>query len=193
MRASLVGAERMQRRLDSGIAKTLIVLKRRIDRASVELQAAIVRGLAAGTYGIFSRHGMSGLAGSVRVVPAEVEGERVKGGVEGGGGTTSYGNVFESGGEGSYEIRPVNAKALVWLAYGTPAKGSKPRTMGASGERFMRKQKSFGFTKDMIFRARVTHPPAKRRRWMGGAVADMKSRILEIVYGSAQEGFDFGG
>lgn len=179
MQVTIKGAERVQARLDSGLGKMAIVLQRRINTASAELQGAIVRGLAAGTYGIFSRHGMSGLAGSVRVNPAESDGNVVRGGVQGAGGAAFYGVYHEEGGEGPYTIVPVNKKALAWLAYGTPAK-------------LARKQRSFGFTKDEIVVARVTHPTIKRRRWMGGAVDDMRSRIREIVGGSAQEAFGIG-
>jgi hypothetical protein len=181
MQVTVRNAEAVKARLERGIDKALIVLKRRVDTASAELQGRIVAGLAAGTYGIHSRHGMSGLAGSVQVTPAGIEGTTVRGGVHGAGGTAWYGTVHERGGLSSYDISPVDRRALAWLAFGTPAKAAKH-------------QRAFGFTKDMIVVAHVTHPPLRQRRWMGGPVDELRARIMDIVGGPiVSESFAFGG
>jgi hypothetical protein len=52
------------------------------------------------------------LAGSIRMIPAAKSGESVVGSVEGAGGPAWYGSLFENGGTGPFEIRPVAAKAL---------------------------------------------------------------------------------
>lgn len=52
------------------------------------------------------------LAGSIRMIPAVKEGTSVIGQVEGAGGPAWYGAVFEHGGTGPFDIRPVNAQAL---------------------------------------------------------------------------------
>lgn len=52
------------------------------------------------------------LAGSIRMIPAVKSGESIVGQVEGAGGPAWYGALFENGGTGPFEIRPVAAKAL---------------------------------------------------------------------------------
>ncbi len=170
---SVTGLDQFKARLDGTVQKLTIVLSRRINQASLELQSAIVEGLATGKYGIQSRHGAAGLAGSVTVIPAQATSDSsVSGGVQGAGGVAIYGVYHEMGGRGPYEILPKTAEALAWQAYGTfPTRA---------------RQKKFSFTADMIFAKRVMHPTIKQRRWFGAAVDDMTPRIREIVADSLQ-------
>jgi hypothetical protein len=58
-------------------------------------------------------------AGSVRMVPSKAEGSSVTGGVQAGGGTAWYMNLFETSPEQEVlvmDIYPVNAKALRFIA-----------------------------------------------------------------------------
>jgi hypothetical protein len=56
------------------------------------------------------------LAGSIRMIPATVEGAGVvTGHVEGAGGPAWYGRIFEEGGTGPFDIVPVSAKALRFI------------------------------------------------------------------------------
>lgn len=52
------------------------------------------------------------LAGSIRMIPAVKSGTSIVGQVEGAGSSAWYGALFENGGTGPFEIRPVRAKAL---------------------------------------------------------------------------------
>jgi len=54
------------------------------------------------------------LAGSIRFIPARQEGTSIIAQVEGAGGTAFYGNIFETGGSGPFDIYPVNKQALWW-------------------------------------------------------------------------------
>jgi hypothetical protein len=60
------------------------------------------------------------LAGSIRMIPAEQEGDVITGRVEGGGGPAWYGKIWELTGHKAFDIHPVNAKALRFTVGGTP-------------------------------------------------------------------------
>ncbi len=57
-------------------------------------------------------------AGSVRMIPASIEGAVITGKVEAGGGPAWYMGLFENGGTGPFDITPKNAKALRFIVGG---------------------------------------------------------------------------
>jgi hypothetical protein len=167
MEVKLQNIEQVKERLTQAYQKALVLMTEKVNRASLLLQSKIVQGLANGTYGIHSRRGAAGLAGSVRVTPAETQGDSVRGSVAGAGGTSWYGKVHEFGGTRSYTIAPVNAKALAWKPFGQS---------GAVG-----KQSAFAFTRDVLFARKVIHPPLPQRRWMGEPVSEAKPEVIRIL------------
>jgi len=95
--------------------RILLALRNKIINLELRLQSKIQGNLAAGI-GLKSQHGTSGLAGSVRVVEPQIEGQNVIGTVEGGGGPFWYGRMWEL--TGHKEIVPVDKKVLAFLANG---------------------------------------------------------------------------
>lgn len=167
MQTQLQNVEEVKQRLSEAYNHALVLMQQKVNQASLLLQQKIVQGLASGTYGITSRRGAAGLAGSVRVSPAEVSGDLVSGSVQGAGGTSWYGKVHEFGGTRSYTIEPVNGKALAWKPFGQS---------GPVG-----KQAAFSFTRDVIFAKKITHPPLPQRRWMGRPVDEAKTEVIQIL------------
>ncbi|SRR6266481_1846077 len=167
MQIQIQHVEEVKERLSGAYKKALVLMQEKVNRASLFLQSKIVQGLAAGTYGIKSRRGSAGLAGSVRVTPSEIQGDLVEGFVTGAGGTSWYGKVHEFGGTRSYTIEPTSAKALAWKPFGSS---------GSVG-----KQSAFAFTRDVIFARKVIHPPLPQRRWMGEPVSEGKADVVKII------------
>lgn len=97
----------LQQKIAEGVYKGIF-------KALIQLQGKIVSSLAAGEFGLKSRHGMSGLAGSVQVIPPQLEGDKVVGKVSAAGGPSWYGKMWELEGHG--EIVPVTKKALAFIA-----------------------------------------------------------------------------
>ena len=166
LRVTVQNLENVKAKIAKMSNKALMALTKKINKASLLLQSKIIAGLAAGTYGIQSRHGTSGLAGSVQVTPASVSGTGIDGGITAATGPQWYGIVHELGGSREYIIQPVNAKALAWQAFGN-AKASL-------------KQKSMSFTGDMVFAKVVHHPPLPQRRWVGQPVDEARGEISGI-------------
>jgi hypothetical protein len=93
------------------------------------------------------------LAGSIRAIPAVVDGTSVVANVEGAGGPAWYGRLFEEGGTGPFEIVPKTAKALRFVA--------------ASGE--------------VVFAKKVQHPGLPDRPFMDPAQAARTPEIVAGV------------
>src|SRR5438132_4498213 len=83
----------------------------KMNSLAIRLQAKIVGEKLSGQV---LAHRTGKLAGSVRVIPATAEGGVLRAGVEAGGGPAWYGRIHEYGGQGAYEIVPVNKKALAF-------------------------------------------------------------------------------
>jgi len=140
------------------------VLAEKINFWLVEIQRKILAGLAAGAP-LKSRHGDSGLAGSVQIEPAAPNPSVVAGAVFstglGMGKAYRYGFVQEYGGERYYDIYPVNKKALSWI--------------GDDGKR--------------VITHYVRHPPLMARPWFyppGAATIpeigpDINNAIAEVL------------
>jgi hypothetical protein len=107
-----------------------------------------------------NRPGHSGgeLARSIRIVEPTLAGDNVVGQVLGAGGTAWYGVVHEYGGTRSYDIYPVNAKALLFQING-----------------------------ENIFRKHVLHPPLPERSFMRSALADMSEQIVADLQEAASK------
>jgi hypothetical protein len=113
--ARVEGADAVQANLLARQERFLVALQRKILSLELRLQSKIQGNLAAGI-GLKSRHGTSGLAGSVRVVEPVIEGQTVSGTVQGAGGTSWPGAMWERTGHG--EIVPVSKKALHFFVGG---------------------------------------------------------------------------
>jgi hypothetical protein len=173
MKITVQGLDKVQAKIAKMSDKAVMALEKKINKASLLLQQKIVAGLAAGTYGIQSRHGTAGLAGSVQVTPASVSSSGVDGGITAASGPSWYGIVHEMGGSREYTIVPQSAKALAWQAYGA-TKASLS-------------QKSMSFTSDMVFAKVVHHPPLPQRRWVGQPVDEARGEISAIFHEPMQQ------
>lgn len=171
MRLEVHGAEGVAANLRGIDPKMIMMLRRRIDVASELLRERIIAGLVTGAWGIKSRRGTAGLAGTVHQIPAEVTEKGVEGGVRGAGAPAEYGAFFQTGGRGPYQI--VGKPVLAWPAYGKFQKNTK--------------QGKFAFTVEMLFAKRVTHPTIKRAPWMTGPFEAMMPEIMEILTPTDQQ------
>jgi len=113
--AKVTGFSEAQASLLERQAMLMDALYRKVFSLLVQVQSKIQGNLAQGI-GLKSRHGTAGLAGSVRVIPPGVEGTIIKGSVQGAGGPTWYGGMWEF--TGHKEIVPVTKKVLSWIADG---------------------------------------------------------------------------
>jgi hypothetical protein len=121
-------------------------IRRRLDIVHAKLQQRIQRDKLQGQV-LHQRTGK--LINSIRMIPAEISGNRVTGMVEGAGGPAWYGAVHEFGTTRAFDIVPVNKKALSFLL---------------DGKRVIVK--------------RVHHPPFKERSFMRTALAEMEPQIV---------------
>ncbi len=96
-------------------------LARKLSSLMIRLQAKIVGEKLSGQV-LSHRSGV--LAGSVEAHPATSQGSALVATVTAGGGAAhAYAGVHERGGEGEYEIRPVNKKALAFFPSGSLGAG----------------------------------------------------------------------
>jgi hypothetical protein len=79
------------------LSRITVAMRDTINRCDIDLQAYIVNNKLSGDP-LQQRRGGRGLAGSIRAMPAEIEGETVSGEVQGAGGVAWYGKLHEYGG-----------------------------------------------------------------------------------------------
>lgn len=113
--AKVEGLSGAQVALAARADRVMQALSRKILLLSEQFKAKVQGNLSAGI-GLKSRHGTAGLAGSVRVIPPELEGTAIVGGVEAGGGPFWYGRMWEY--TGHKEIVPVTKKVLRFFVDG---------------------------------------------------------------------------
>ena len=113
--ANVEGFEQASERMAARAARVSAALYQKIFKLCIEVQTKVQGNLAEGI-GLKSRHGTSGLAGSVRVIEPVTEGTQITGEVQGGGGPTWYGGMWEFTGHGI--IVPVTKRALHFFANG---------------------------------------------------------------------------
>ena len=112
-------------KLQSGMPQIIERLKRKMTLLMLQLQSRIV----GESIPAFFPNGAPNIAGSVRAIPAELEGTIIHGEVQAGGPRTTkvtlksgaqvdYAAVQHEGIAHSYEIRPFNKKALAFLLDG---------------------------------------------------------------------------
>lgn len=177
IKIEIVGLQKVIDKFSARVMKAQVAIARRVNAAAYSLQSRILSDLRGGVWRIKSRHGTSGLAGSVVVSPAGPVGTPgPTATVKGGGGTSKYG-VYWEGGIRAHDIVPVSAKALAWPAYG-PFPMNQKRVS----------QRALAFTKDMIFAKRVHIPAQAPRPWFSGPYRLMKSDLEAMVASSAAEG-----
>jgi hypothetical protein len=91
------------------------VLMTKVNALMFALQAYVVGQKLSGQV-LHHRTGV--LSGSIRAIPAALEGTSIIGAVEGAGGPAFYGAIHEYGGTGAYPIVAVRARALAFLMDG---------------------------------------------------------------------------
>jgi hypothetical protein len=96
--------------------RIIAVLMTKLNALMIQLQSYIVSNKLSGQV-LARRTGI--LAGSIRAIPATVEGAKIVAAVEGGGGPAFYGRIHEEGPEqGAYPIVAVRARALSFVMGG---------------------------------------------------------------------------
>ena len=120
--ANVTGIDQAQAELAARGERIITALQKKIFSLELQLQSKIQGNLASGI-GLKSRHGTSGLAGSVRANEPEIDGMIIKGSVQGAGGPFWPGAMWEGpplgmSPGGHKEIVPVNKKVLHFLAGG---------------------------------------------------------------------------
>jgi hypothetical protein len=157
--------------------QALILLKRRISTASSLLREQIVNSLAGGTYGIRSKSGR--LSTTVQELDVDDDGDSVAtGGVVGGGPSAEYGNMFEEGGNGPYEIVAKPGSVLAWpgkknqLPHGLKHRDTPEHRI---------KRRAAASTAGAIFAKRVHHPAMKQAKWFTGPADDLVEAIQDIL------------
>lgn len=123
------GVEETTASLEARFERMTLALRAKILSLELQLQSKIQGNLAEGI-GLKSRHGTAGLAGSVRAIEPTIDGTDITGTVEGAGGTSWYGAMWEF--TGHKEIVPVNKKVLHFFVDG---KGVFTTRVSAQGPR----------------------------------------------------------
>lgn len=99
------------------------------------------------------------LSNSIRPIPTTSDGQKIAGGVQGGGGGAPYGKFLEDGTQGPYTIAPKDPKQALRFFIG----GKE------------------------IFAKSVTHPGLKAYRFMKGTLQEEKPNILEQLRETLRE------
>lgn len=161
-------------------------LARRLTAMMVKLQAHIQRDKLQGQV---LAHRSGKLANTINAHAAEVAGDVATASVTGAGGSMAaggYGRVHESGGQRTYEIRPVRAKALAFFPGNSLGSGGGIARLSKSAIRSLYRNgrvipstigtfNSYGG----VVRAGVIHPPLPKRPFMAPALADMRDEITK--------------
>ena|SRR5581483_8039765 len=132
-----VDASKVASGIEQKMSRVTEVMRAQLNGIDIELQSYIITHKLSGDP-IQQRRGARGLAGTIRAIPAVVEGETVTGEVQGGGGVAPYGKFLEYGTQGPYEIVPKNAKALAFSIGGQMRFFKKVMHPGLTEHSFMR-------------------------------------------------------
>jgi hypothetical protein len=137
------------------------------------------------------RHLSGTLANSIRVIPTQVDGTTVIGGVRGAGGPAFYGVYFEKGGTRWYDIYPKNKKALAFFG----SEGMVPRnesvlasvTRGFGGSSSVRARaiSKFNDLGGVVVR-HVHHPPIPKLPFMAPSLAEKQDSIISALKASVR-------
>jgi hypothetical protein len=141
------------------------------------------------------------LAGSIVAYAAEMNGSSAEGRVEGASGPAWYGRIHELGGQGAYEIRPVNKKALAFIMGEAGASLRSGREVSKEGiGRLMQSTSAKNRTQGMrLFKKvakaefmagsllssgsvvvkSVMHPPLPKRSFMVSTMEEERAYIVE--------------
>lgn len=165
--------------IEEGLVRTLDVLM-------LELQRLVQSKLL----GVVLEHRSGKLAGSIVKEPTTHSGTSILGRVTGAAGPAFYGRIQEKGGTRSYEIKPVNAKALAFFPGGslgggggiTPLARSATRGLynksGASAGRLKASSyQKFGSFGGIVV-MKVIHPPLPPRPFMRPSLYEMQDTII---------------
>jgi hypothetical protein len=145
LKISMTGGERLVEGLKTKPVTILNVLSSKLTQLMFQLQRYIVTQKLSGQI-LKRRTGI--LAGSVRAIPATLEGTKIVAAVEAGGGPAFYGAVHEHGGTHAYPIVAVRARALAFMMDGKK-----------------------------VFAKSVMHPAAQMRAFMAPSLAENEANI----------------
>lgn len=149
-----VDATEVKNKLNGTADRVILALKQRLQANMEALQGKIVSDKLEGNPIKSHTHK---LAGSVRVVDAEVKENVITAGVQAGGGVAPYAKFLEYG-TGPHDIFPRNAKALRFL-------------MGA----------------EVVFRMQVHHPGTPAFHFMTNAIEQQRAAIIASLKGAIKE------
>lgn len=115
------------------------------------------------------------LRGSINVQPVVVDGNTITGTVEGAGGPAFYGRFHEWGGNGPYEIVPVNKQALAFFADGSS--GSARGIMRGLAQGGAAAAEKFAAAGGVVVRS-VQHPAIIQRAFMGPSQRELWPEMI---------------
>lgn len=172
--------------------RIISALSRRMTMLMLRLQEYVVREKLSGQV----LHRRSGkLAGSVRALPAAIEGSQLVGRVLAGGGPAHYGKVHEFGGRTAYEILPVRKRALAFFPQGyANVEGGRQITRGIRSRNARRKGsaiEAFHRAGGVVVRS-VQHPPLPARPFMLPSLGENREKIVSELNAAAREGMKEG-
>lgn len=115
-------------------ASIITILSSKLTALMIQLQRYVVTEKLQGQV-LAQRKGI--LAGSVRAIPAVINGDRIEAGVEAGGGPAFYGRIQEFGAPGPFEIIATRARALSFIVDGRKVVVAKVTHPGLRARPFM--------------------------------------------------------
>ena len=160
-----------------------------IDGKSIKMQAKVV---SEKLQGQVLQHRSGKLANSIRVIPSQLEGGVISGGVEGAGGPAWYGVVQERGGTRAYDIRPVNKQALAFIPSGSGLSLGEQRTITRGirtrsgpltqrqAARQVQARAQFTEAGGVVVKV-VHHPPLPKRPFLQPVLDEMRGEIFEAL------------
>lgn len=170
-------------RLEQFVGRALVI-------SLLELQARVQRKLS----GEVLKHRTGKAVASVRLDPVRKEGMTLRGGVLAGGGVVWWLVVHERGGLNTYEIVPVNKRALAFFPEGSEGAGLGRTAMTklrfAMGHRRgeLRPTKfSDAAAAGLLLRRKVIHPPLPQRSFMRSSLVELQSKIVSRIFQAAAE------
>jgi hypothetical protein len=175
-------------------------LVKQLELSMIKLQSHIVTNKMSGQV---LHHRTGKAAASIRVEGVAATGTEITGSVVGGGGPAWYLAVQEKGGTRSYEIHPVNKKALAFFPGGSiggaigrmgpigVGKGSLRSLYrrGGSGGRELKPSKfaQFGQMGGVVVKY-VIHPPLPARPVMSTGLEEMRAKIVDDLRAAVMGG-----
>jgi len=181
--------QRVKQRITDKPAKIQNAVRAALDLSMLDLQRRIQQKLSGEV--LQNRGGT--LLNSIRKDATVASAGKIEGGVQGGAGLAqAYASVHEFGGKESYEIKPVNKKALAFA----PTGSAFEQQAGSSQRAFRFQQgKRRGSLRPKLYGAfhamggvvvkSVIHPPLMKRSFMNSSLEEKAAQIREKVFAAA--------